>query len=221
MLLRDDDKPSSPHDEKEEVAPETRIDEPRTVTDMPKPEGAENASGTTPSSESGGAAVDSVDSGSWKEQVDLSHIRHSSLRRRIMSFLSKHEAMFSGDLGTVSAVKHHIELKPGTAPIRQQPYRAGPEKRESIREQIEYQLKAGVIEPAQSEWASPVLLAPKKDGTMRFCIDFRRLNAATIPDTYPLPRMDDCIDSLSHAKVFSMLDALWGCWQIPIANLAT
>ena len=85
-----------------------------------------------------------------------------------MRVLGKHEAMFFGDLGTVSAVKHHIELKPDTAPIRQQPYRAGPEKRESIREQIEYQLKAGVIEPAQSdritrEWASPVLLAPKKD----------------------------------------------------------
>ena len=53
---------------------------------------------------------------------------------------------------------------------------------------------------------------------MRFCIDFRRLNAATIPDTYPLPRMDDCIESLSHVKVFSMLDALWGYWQIPIAE---
>ena len=53
---------------------------------------------------------------------------------------------------------------------------------------------------------------------MRFCIDFRRLNAVKIPDTYPLPRMDDCIDSLSHTRVFSMLDALWGYWQITIAK---
>ena len=53
---------------------------------------------------------------------------------------------------------------------------------------------------------------------MRFCIDFHRLNAAMIPETYPLPRMDDCIDSLSHAKIFSMLDALWGYWKIPIAD---
>jgi len=51
-----------------------------------------------------------------------------------------------------------------------------------------------------------------------FCVDFRRLNAATIPDTYPLPRMDDCIDSLSTAKVFTLLDALWGYWQVPIAE---
>ena len=53
---------------------------------------------------------------------------------------------------------------------------------------------------------------------MRFCIYFRRLNAATIPNTYPLLRMDDCIDSLSHAKVFSMLDAIWFYWHIPIAE---
>ena len=98
------------------------------------------------------------------------------------------------------------------------PYRAGPEKREELKKQIDYQLAAGVIEPAQSEWASPVLLVPKKDGTMRFCVDFRRLNSITIPDTYPLPRMDDCIDSLAGAKVFSTLDALWGYWQVPIAE---
>ena len=63
-----------------------------------------------------------------------------------------------------------------------------------------------------------MLLAPKKDGTQRFCIDFRRLNAATVPDAYPLPRMDDCIDSLAGAKVFTLLDALWGYWQVPIAE---
>ena len=126
--------------------------------------------------------------------------------------------MFSGKLGTIKVAKHHIKLKPGTAPIHQAPYRAGPDKREKIRAEIEYQLKAGVIEPASTEWASPVLLAPKKDDTNRFCIDFRRLNALTIPDTYPLPRMDDCIDSLSTARVFSLLDALWGYWQILLAE---
>ena len=200
----------------EHVLPETHTLELTPVKDMPQPEGADAASRTTPSSEKGGEAVPEPED--WKDKIDLSHIRQPSLRRRLMRILTKHQAMFSGDLGTITATQHHIELKSGTAPIRQQPYRAGPDRRAAIQEQVEYQLKAGVIEPAQSEWASPVLLAPKKDGTMRFCIDFRRLNAATIPDTYPLPRMDDCIDSLSHAKVFSMLDALWGYWQIPIAE---
>ena len=101
---------------------------------------------------------------SWKDQIDLAHIRQSSLRRKIMRLLERHKSMFSGKLGTVHATTHHIEFKSGTAPIRQQPYRAGPEKREQIREKIAYQLAAGVIEPAQSEWASPVLSASKKDG---------------------------------------------------------
>jgi len=140
----------------------------------------------------------------WRDSVDLSQ------RTRIMRVLEKHETVLAGKLGTVKATEHRINLKPGSKPVNMPPYRAGPLKRDQIREQIEYQLDAGVIEPAQTEWASPVLLAPKKDGTQRFCVDFRRLNAATIPDTYPLPRMDDCIDSLAEAKIFTMLDALWG-----------
>ena len=54
-----------------------------------------------------------------------------------------------------------------------------------------------------------MLLAPKKDGTLRFCVEFRRLNALTIPETYPLPRMEDCIDNLGEARLFTTLDALW------------
>ena len=75
-----------------------------------------------------------------------------------------------------------------------------------------------MTESTQSEWASPVLLAPKKDGAQRFCIDFRRLNKATIPYTYPLPRMDDYIDSLSWAKILTLLDGLLGYWKVAIAE---
>lgn len=78
-------------------------------------------------------------------------------------------------------------------------------------------LDAEVIEPAQSEWASPVVLIPKKDGSVRFCVDYRKLNALTVKDTYPLPRMDECLDSLGEATVFSTLDCNSGYWQIPIA----
>jgi hypothetical protein len=67
-------------------------------------------------------------------------------------------------------------------------------------------LQAGVIEPATSEWASPVVLVPKPDGSLRFYIDYLKLNAFTVRDTYPLPRMDECIDSLRDAVVFSTLD---------------
>ena len=77
-------------------------------------------------------------------------------------------------------------------------------------------LKQGVIELSTSEWAAPVVFAPKKDGSLRFCIDYRRLNALTIRDSYPIPRMDECIDSLGDATVFSTLDANAGYWHIPL-----
>ena len=71
-------------------------------------------------------------------------------------------------------------------------------------------LAAKVIEQAQSEWASPVVIVPKKDGTHSFCVDYRELNAVTVWDSYPSPRMDEYIDSLGDAKVFMTLDAMWG-----------
>ena len=78
-------------------------------------------------------------------------------------------------------------------------------------------LDAGAIEPATSEWASPVVSVPKKDGSLMFCIEYRRLNAKTVPDAYLLPHMDDCLDSLGDAAVFTTLDCNSGYWQVPIA----
>ena len=79
-------------------------------------------------------------------------------------------------------------------------------------------LEARVVEPATSEWASPVVLVPKKDGSPRFCIDYRRLNAKTEADLYPLPRMDDCLDLLGDAGIFSTFDCNSGYWQISVAT---
>lgn len=75
-----------------------------------------------------------------------------------------------------------------------------------------------VIEPSPSEWASPVVFARKKDGTMRFCVDYRRLNAMTVPESYPIPRMDECLDSLGEAEIFSSLDCNWGYWQLSFSK---
>jgi Reverse transcriptase (RNA-dependent DNA polymerase) len=71
-----------------------------------------------------------------------------------------------------------------------------------------------VISPTTSAWSSPVVLVPKPDGSTRFCIDYRKLNARTLRDAYPLPRLDDAIDSIGEASWFTILDARSGFWQI-------
>ena len=157
--------------------------------------------------------------GDWQNSVDLSHIDDKSIREKILSMLSKHPDMWRpGQLGETKATEQRIELAPGTTPIRQAPYRQSHRGRDVQAEEIKKMLEAGVIEPATSEWASPVVLVPKKDGSLRFCIDYRILNAKTVADAYPLPCMDDCLDSLGDAAVFLTFDCKSGYWQIPVAT---
>lgn len=134
----------------------------------------------------------------------------------IPKMLKKHDAMWSGKLGEINITKHTISLKPGARPFKSATYRAGPQTRELEQAEINKQLTAGVIEPAQLEWASPVLFAHKKDCKLCFCIYYRRLNEMTIKDSYPLPRMDEFIDSQESANIFNTLDAYSGYWQISI-----
>ena len=151
------------------------------------------------------------------DDIDLSDVdkRHHS---KIRSMLRKHEGMWSGKLGEISVTEHHIDLVKGARPFKSQPYRAGPKAIELEKFEIDKQLKAGVIEPTISEWASPVLFVPKKDGTLRFCIDYRKLNGMSTRDSYPIPRMDECINSLGDARIFSTLDAYSGYWQMNVAK---
>ena len=130
--------------------------------------------------------------------------------------LRRHQEMWNGKLGEIRATEHRIELLPDAKPHRQMPYRMGHREREFERTEIDKMLKDNVIRASRSEWASPIVLAPKGDGSLRFCVDYRRVNAASYKDSYPLPRMDDCIDSLGEAKFFSTLDANSGYWQIPM-----
>ena len=139
-------------------------------------------------------------------------------RPQVLSLLEKHRAIWSGHLGSIKATEHRIEFKPGSKPVRLNLYGMGPRIRERIKAQVDRMLNLAVIEPSQSEWASPVVLIQKPDGSPRFCIGYRQLNERTVRDSCPLPWMDDCLDSLEDAQFFSTLDCNAEYWKIPIAE---
>ncbi|XP_042432594.1 uncharacterized protein LOC122019163 [Zingiber officinale] len=99
-------------------------------------------------------------------------------------------------------VEFTIELIPGTAPVSKAPYRMAPKELEELKVQLQELLDRGFIRPSVSPWGAPVLFVKKKDGSMRLCIDYRQLNAVTIKNKYPLPRIEDLFDQLKNTSVF-------------------
>ena len=105
----------------------------------------------------------------WRDTIDLGHIENNEMRTKILTMLTKHEDMWTtGRLGEITATERRITLEAGTKPIRSMPYRQGPAMRTKAEAEIRRMRDAGVIEPATSEWASPIVLVPKKDNSLRF-----------------------------------------------------
>lgn len=121
-------------------------------------------------------------------------------------------------LGNAANVRHSIQLLEGTKPIQSAPYRYPPSGLKIIEEHTAKMLKQGICRESRSPWASPVVLIPKKGGEIRFCVDFRKLNAVTVRDAFPLPRIDTLLDALRGNMWFSTLDLVSGYWQIPIED---
>ena len=124
-------------------------------------------------------------------------------------------ALDADQLGQVTEVCHTIDTG-GSAPVQQTPRRIPFSLRSGITSMINEMLGAGVIRESSSPWASPIVLVKKKNGGIRFCVDYRRLNALTRKDVYPMPRIDDILDQLGGKRVFSTLDARTGYWQIKV-----
>ena len=121
------------------------------------------------------------------------------------------------ELGCTAVVQHSIVT--GDAPPIKQPNRPIPVARQhEVHKLLDEMLQKDVIQPSASPWASPVVLVQKKDGTMRFCIDYRQLNAVTRKDAYPLPRIDETLEALGGLKWFSTLDLLSGYWQVEMSK---
>jgi hypothetical protein len=109
-----------------------------------------------------------------------------------------------------------IELQPGTAPISKRPYRMPPNELAELKIQLQDLLDKGYIRPSASPWGCSALFVKKKDDSLRLCVDYRPLNAVTIKNKYPLPRIDILFDQLAGAKVFSKIDLRSGYHQIKI-----
>ena len=138
-------------------------------------------------------------------------------KEELRVLLNKYQRVFAeslGKIGTTDAIQHEIHTQ--GHPIRQPYRRQNPMVRQTEREQVEEMLEEEIIRPSTSPWASPVVMVKKKDGTMRFCVDYRKLNAVTEKDAQPLPRIDDTLESLQGAVYFSTLDLKSGYWQVPI-----
>ena len=136
----------------------------------------------------------------------------------IAKLLSEYQDVFAKsdtDIGRTNKVKHGINTG-DHPPLKERPRRFPPKEQEEIDRQIKQLLDTGMIEPSDSPWASNVVLVKKKDGTKRFCIDYRRLNKVTIKDAYPIPRIDDSLDALGGSKWFSTLDLASGYWQVEL-----
>ena len=115
-------------------------------------------------------------------------------------------------------IEHHIETVPGAEPPSRPPYRLGPAEQDEMEEQIRDLLAQGFIRPSASPYGAPILFVPKKDGRWRMCMDYRALNKQTVKDRFPLPRIDQLMDRLGKAKIFSKLDLASGYHQIAVAE---
>ena len=130
-----------------------------------------------------------------------------------MSFPS----IFKDSPGRTNLLYHDVEVG-DNKPIKQYPYRINPTKAKIIADEVDYMLTNKLIKPSFSPWSSPVVLVPKPNNQFRLCLDYRKVNAITKTDSYPLPRVDDCVDRIGNAHFISKFDLLKGYWQVPLTE---
>jgi hypothetical protein len=153
----------------------------------------------------------------WTPAIDTENLTQAQ-QADLLRLLCDNSDIFAQDeydLGHTDIVTHQIPLLNDT-PIKQRPYRIPFQLREEGARQITNMLENGVIRRSTSPWCSPVVLVKKKDGSIRFCVDYRKLNMVTVKDVYPLPRIDEMLDRLGQTRYFSTMDLASGYWQIEV-----
>ena len=143
----------------------------------------------------------------------LSHLS-SVQRKELAEVIIQYREVFPDVPSKTNLIEHDVDVG-DSAPIKQHPYRVSPKKKELLDKEVQYMLKNDIIEESQSNWSSPCILVPKHDGGFRFCTDFRKVNDKTKSDSFPIPRIADCMDQIGNAKFVSTFDMLKGYWQVP------
>ena len=167
-----------------------------------------------------------VSVGDWRDNPSvmselsdkLQHLTDAQ-RGDVVSLLARYPEVVRDHPGHTTKVTHDIVVGDAT-PVKQAPYRIHPDRRADFQRELQSMLDLGLIKKGNSSWASPCMLVPKPDGTSRFVIDYRKVNALLKKDAYPLPRIEDCIESIGQAKFISKFDLLKGFWQIELTPRA-
>ena len=153
-------------------------------------------------------------------ELAASDLQDSQIKEKLSSLIGIYRDVFAlakDPLGTAIGTEHSIDTN-DNPPFKIAPYKVAPYKLPAVQEEIKEMLDKGVIVPSKSPYSSPIVMVPKKDGTNRMCIDYRKLNEVTTKDAYPLPRIGQTIDAFQGAGYFSSLDLASGYWQVPVAE---
>ena len=141
---------------------------------------------------------------------------------RLRALLNEFEDVFPPELPSglppARGVGHSIPIEPGAPPPFRPMYRLSPVELQEVKAKLSDLIEKGLVEPSSSPYGAPILFVAKKDGSLRMVQDYRYLNKITIKNRYPLPRIDDLLDSISGAKYFSSLDLTSGYYQIRITD---
>ena len=157
----------------------------------------------------------------WKDDADntespiINSGLHASHKQELEGVLAEFADTLKNTPGRTTMAEHRVDR--GQAhPIRLPPYRLPHAYRDNVKEELREMEASGVIEPSMNKWVAPVVFVPRKDGSLRFCVDYRCLNAVSRTDAYPMPWVDDLIDWLGNATYISTLDLTRGYWQVPV-----
>ena len=154
-----------------------------------------------------------------EQMISRSRVKQGK-RKAVRELVAQYTDVFAspdGKMGRTDIAHHHIDLV-DPHPVKQRLRRAAQAHQEIIDREVTHMLDEDVVEPSDSPWASPVVMVKKKDGSWRFCVDYRKLNDNTRKDSYPLPNIDDTFDSLAGSRYFCALDLASGYWQVKMAD---